>query len=153
VIIMATADTVQLGPPHEPKAESITAFREIEVELKKTLQHLRHDCNKHEPSYFAAVNHLSDKQLTTFSADDLVVVRLAESSYGLHLFGKVLLPESDANAFPPKGSAAYFMFRAFIAGGQVKLHCIHLEELDKADGTKSFRAIFRQDDPLEWFEM
>jgi hypothetical protein len=42
---MATAETVELGPPHEPKEESIKTFNEIEVELKKTLQHLRHDMN------------------------------------------------------------------------------------------------------------
>ncbi|KAI9640282.1 hypothetical protein NHQ30_011332 [Ciborinia camelliae] len=37
----------------------------------------------------------------------LVSVRVATSAYGLHLLGKVLLPETDQQ---------YFMFRAFIAG-------------------------------------
>lgn len=65
------------------REESIKAFNEIEVELKKTLQHLRHETNsklplfsgqeppntwqEHEPAYFAAVHNLSDKQLTNFS--------------------------------------------------------------------------------------
>jgi hypothetical protein len=42
---MATTETVNLGVPHEPKEDSVKAFNEIEVELKKTLQHLRHDMN------------------------------------------------------------------------------------------------------------
>jgi hypothetical protein len=39
----ATAETIDLGPEHEPKEESIKAFKEIEHELKKELVHLRHD--------------------------------------------------------------------------------------------------------------
>lgn len=39
----ATAETVKLGPAHEPKEESIKAFKEIEHELKKQLVHLRHE--------------------------------------------------------------------------------------------------------------
>jgi len=38
----ATAETVKLGPPHEPKEESIKAFKEVEHELKKQLVHIRH---------------------------------------------------------------------------------------------------------------
>jgi hypothetical protein len=49
------------------RADAIKAFNEIEVDLKKMLQHLRHDTNKHEPAYFSAVHNLSDKQLTNFS--------------------------------------------------------------------------------------
>jgi len=37
----ATADSVELGPAHEPKEESLQAFRDIEHELKKTLIHMR----------------------------------------------------------------------------------------------------------------
>ena len=138
------------------------------------LQHLRHETNKHEPAYFAAVYNLSDKQLTNFSGmrlflgvslagalaspvclasylcsscaskihtfprhffwkllerftsyfrtsstqlldgftrhladsylgDDPKEVRIAESAYGMHLFGKVLLPDSDpSHAYPEK---------------------------------------------------
>jgi len=143
---MATAETVQMGPPHPPKEESIKAFNEVEVELKTMLQHLRHETNKHEPQYFYAVKDLTDKQLTTFSSDDLMEVRIAQSAYGMHLFGKVLLPESNN---------AYIHFRAFIPGdaSTAKLHCIHLEETEKPDGDKDFKAIFVQNDPLEWFDI
>lgn len=153
---MATAETVQMGPPHPPKEESIKAFNEIEVELKTMLQHLRHETNKHEPQYFAAVHNLTDKQLTNFSSDDLKEVRIATSAYGMHLFGKVLIPDSDpSHAYPEKGSDAYFMFRAFIGGDSstAKVHCIHMEETEKPGGDKDFKAIFFQNDPLEWFDI
>ncbi|KAF8858147.1 hypothetical protein BDZ45DRAFT_674277 [Acephala macrosclerotiorum] len=153
---MATAETVQLGPAHPPKEESIKAFNEIEVDLKKTLQHLRHETNKHEPEYFNAVRNLSDKQLTNFSSDDLKEVRIGSSAYGMHLFGKVLLPDSDPeHSYPEKRGDLYFMFRAFIGGDAetAKLHCIHMEEIEKPDGDKVFKAIYFQNDPLEWFDV
>ncbi|CAG8955971.1 hypothetical protein HYFRA_00008826 [Hymenoscyphus fraxineus] len=145
---MATAETVEMGLSHPPKEESIKAFNEIEVDLKKAIQHLRHETTKHEPQYFQAVSNLSNEQLTTFSSSDLKEVRVATSAYGLHLFGKVLLPESD-------NQASYFMFRAFIAGDAetAKLHCIHLEETERPDGDKDFRAIFTKNDRLEWFDV
>lgn len=154
---MATAETVTLGPAHPPKEESIEAFCKIEADLKKNLQHLRHEYNKHEPAYFHAVKNLSDEQLTTFSSDDLKEVRVGTSAYGMHLFGKVLLPESDpSHAYPEKPSDAYFMFRAFVPNPSdsetTKFHCIHTEEIDKEDGSKDFRAIFFQNDKLEWFD-
>ncbi|KAH7330063.1 hypothetical protein BKA65DRAFT_527727 [Rhexocercosporidium sp. MPI-PUGE-AT-0058] len=144
---MATAETVTMGLAHPPKEESIKAFNEIEIDLKKMIQHLRHETDKHETEYFAAVKNLSNEQLTNFSSDDLKEVRVAQSAYGLHLLGKVLLPDSDA-------SQCYFMFRAFIPGEAetAKLHCIHMEEVEKPDGDKVFRAIYSQDDPLEWFD-
>jgi hypothetical protein len=60
---------VQGGPGTDimHRVDAIKAFNEIEVDLKKMLQHLRHDTTKHEPAYFAAVHNLSDKQLTNFS--------------------------------------------------------------------------------------
>ncbi|CAL3963596.1 unnamed protein product [Diplocarpon coronariae] len=152
---MATADTVTLGRAHPPKEESIKAFNEIEVELKAKLQHMRHEMTKHEPEYFAAVKNLSDKQLTTFSSDDLKEVRVASSAYGLHLFGKVLLPESDpSHSYPEKASDKYFHFRAFIPGdaSSAQLHSIHTEEVEKPDGDRVYRAIFSLKDPLEWFD-
>jgi hypothetical protein len=51
---MATAETVELGVPHEPKEDSIKIFYDIEVDLKKTLQHMRHDMNSnlvHQPNF------------------------------------------------------------------------------------------------------
>ncbi|KAF4630101.1 hypothetical protein G7Y89_g8037 [Cudoniella acicularis] len=152
---MATAETVSMGPVHTPKEESIKAFNEIEVELKKNIQHLRHETAKHEPQYFYRVKNLTDHQLTNFSADDLKEVRIATSAYGMHLFGKVLLPESDpSHSFPENPHDAYFLFRAFIPGGaeSAKLHCIHMEEKELPNGDKVFKAIFNQDEPLEWFD-
>jgi len=148
---MATAESVDLGPPHEPTEESIKAFYSIQVELKRKLQHLRHDMSKHEPEYFSAVDDLTDEQLTDFSAEDLVLVRVATSAYGLHLFGKVLLPDSEGRKFPPQGGA-YIHFRAFIGGDEIKFHSIETEEIEQPDGSKVFKAIYSQSDPLKWFD-
>ncbi|ESZ91354.1 hypothetical protein SBOR_8262 [Sclerotinia borealis F-4128] len=143
---MATAETVQLGPIHAPKEDSIIAFNKIGTELKKKLQHLRHETNKHEPQYFAPISHLSDHTLTSFDSSSLKSVRVATSAYGLHLLGKVLLPGTEDK---------YFMFRAFIVGDSdtAKLHCIHMEETDVGgEEGKMFRAIFRESDELTWFD-
>ncbi|CAP69625.1 uncharacterized protein PODANS_1_12810 [Podospora anserina S mat+] len=64
---MATAETVELGATHEPKEESLRVFEQIEHELKKTLVHIRHEHDKHEPEYFAATEHLSDAELAGFT--------------------------------------------------------------------------------------
>jgi hypothetical protein len=79
-----------------------------------------------------------------FAANDLVLVRVATSAYGLHLFGKVRLPESHGKA--------YFHFRTFVGGDMVKVHCIHTEEIEDVGGNNTFKAIFSQNDPLEWFD-
>lgn len=69
------------------------------------------------------------------------------TAYGLHLFGKVHLTETDDG---------YIQFRAFVPNPGnseiVKLHTIHTEEKEQADGNKTYRAIFSQKDPLEWFD-
>ncbi|KAI1386926.1 uncharacterized protein F4822DRAFT_411582 [Hypoxylon trugodes] len=149
---MATAETVELGPPHAPKEESLKVFSEIEHELKKTLLHMKHTYLKHEPEYFAAVQSLSDAELTSFSSSDLEEVRVGISAYGLHLFGKVRLP-----AMPDSGPA-YIHFRAFVGGdghnepGVATLHSIHTEDVEEPDGGRKYRAIFTKEDPLEWFD-
>ncbi|KAL2015943.1 hypothetical protein VTK56DRAFT_4515 [Thermocarpiscus australiensis] len=145
---MATVDTVELGPPHKPKEESIEVFNQIEHELKKTLVHLRHEYNKHEPEYFGAVEHLSDAQLTDFGPDDLHQVRVAISAYGVHLFGKLRIP-----SLPDEGPA-YIHFRAFTGGpgDKATLHSIHTEDKKEPDGGHTFRAIFTKHDLLEWFD-
>lgn len=53
---MATAETVSLNIAHPPKEESIKTFNEIEVDLKKALQHLRHD---HDSKQVSPPNDLS----------------------------------------------------------------------------------------------
>ncbi|KAM0339814.1 hypothetical protein ACHAPU_010767 [Fusarium lateritium] len=146
---MATAETVDLGLVHPPKEDSIVAFEHVLPEIKKTLIHLRHDYNKHEPEYFAAAGDLSDQDLAAFSADDFEAVRVATSAYGIHLFGKVRIP-----ALSETSSSAYIHFRIFIAGGDEppKLHSIHTEERDDPSGGKTYRAIFTKNDELEWFD-
>ncbi|KAI1482484.1 hypothetical protein K445DRAFT_146544 [Daldinia sp. EC12] len=149
---MATAETVDLGPPHPPKEESLKVFSEIEHELKKTLLHMKHTYLKHEPEYFAPVQSLSDSELTSFSSSDLESVRVGTSAYGLHLFGKLRLP-----AMPDSGPA-YVHFRAFVGGdghnepGVATLHSIHTEDREEPDGGHTYRAIFTKDDSLEWFD-
>ena len=49
-ISMATQDTVDLGPPHAPKEDSIKAFNEIEHDLKRQLIHTRHQHDSKQPS-------------------------------------------------------------------------------------------------------
>ncbi|KAK5652617.1 hypothetical protein OQA88_10378 [Cercophora sp. LCS_1] len=144
----ATADTVDLGPPHEPKEESINVFNEIQHELKKHLVHIRHEHNKHEKEYFAAVEHLSDAELAGFGANDFSEVRVAFTAYGIILFGKVRIP-----AMPEEGPA-YIHFRAFTTGpdDKAKLHSIHTEEKEHEGGDRTYRAIFSVSDPLEWFD-
>lgn len=71
-------------------------------------------------------------------------MRVGTSAYGLHVFGKVVLPET--------GGSGYIQFRAFVAGDVTKLHSIHTEEKENPDGSKSYKAIFSGKDPLEWFE-
>ncbi|CAG8977920.1 hypothetical protein HYALB_00001800 [Hymenoscyphus albidus] len=147
---MATAETVEMGLSHPPKEESIKAFNEIEVDLKKAIQHLRHETTSTSisPPPHSQSNTPRTRTSILPRTSDLKEVRVATSAYGLHLFGKVLLPESD-------NQASYFMFRAFIAGDaeMAKLHCIHLEETERPDGDKDFRAIFRKNDRLEWFDV
>lgn len=47
---MATQDTVDLGPPHAPKEDSIKAFNEIEQDLKRQLIHTRHQHDSKLPA-------------------------------------------------------------------------------------------------------
>jgi len=149
---MATAETVALGPPHQPLDESLTTFELIQDELKREVRQLRHNLNKHEPEFFAATRSLSDEELTDFNAQDFVLVRVAKSAYGLHLLGKLLLPDSEGLKSTPQGGA-YIHFRVFVAGDKTKLHSIQTQEIENADGTKSFKAIYSQTDPLEWFDV
>ena len=123
-------------------------FNEIQHELKKHLIHTRHQHDKHEPEYFAAIKHLSDAQLADFSADDFDAVRVAVAAYGIILFGRVRIPAMSGDG------PAYIHFRAFTGGpdDEAKLHSIHTEEKEDPSGGKTFKAIFTADEPLEWFD-
>ena len=89
---------------------------------------------------------LSDADLTSFSSADLELVRVAQSAYGIHLFGKVRLPAM------PDGGPAYLHVRIFVSDELAKLHCIHTEEREEPDGEKRYRAVFTKADELEWFD-
>lgn len=54
----------------------------------------------------------------------------------------------------PEDGPAFIHFRAFTAGpdDEAKLHSIHTEEKEDGSGGKTFRAIFKGDEPLEWFD-
>ncbi|KAI1153234.1 hypothetical protein F4825DRAFT_274958 [Nemania diffusa] len=145
---MATAETVDLGPPHAPKEESLRAFAEVEPDLKRELLHLKHTYLKHEPEYFAAVQHLPDSELTGFGSADFETVRVAQSAYGIHLLGKVRIPALPAD----EGGPAYLHVRLFVSDEPAKLHGIHTEEREEPGGGKRYRAIFTRDDALEWFD-
>lgn len=82
---------------------------------------------------------------------------MATTAYGLHLLGKVLLPEGteSTESTKPTGEGKYIHFRAFIPGepNTAKLHCIHMEETDVGgEEGKMFRAVFGEGDALEWFD-
>jgi len=151
---MASAETVTLSEPHAPKEASVTAFTTILPALKHELIKVRHNHDKHEPGYFAAVSSLSNDDLISFTPSDLELVRVGSAAYGLHLFGKVALP-----AAPGK----YIHVRVFVGAEDgtdgateeervAKLHSIHTEEVVKEDGDHVFRAIFGKEDGLEWFD-
>ncbi|KAK4143301.1 uncharacterized protein C8A04DRAFT_12569, partial [Dichotomopilus funicola] len=144
----ATVDTVELGDAHAPKQESLRVFEQIEDELKQTLIHTRHEYNKHEPEYFAAVKHLSNAELTGFTAENFQQVRVAVSTYGLHLFGKVRIPALD------RVGPSYIHFRAFTGGPDERatLHSIHTEDKQDPSGGHTYRAVFTENDRLEWFD-
>jgi len=111
---------------------------------------MRHQHDKHEPSYFAAVSSLSDEDLTSFTADDLVAVRAGSVAYGVIIFGKVRIPKSDGG----------FIFVRWFGGGEdgadgegeraYKFHSVYTEEKGE-DGDKTFRAIMGEGDELEFF--
>jgi hypothetical protein len=102
--IFSIQDELVINIPR--RSDAIKAFNEIEVDLKKMLQHLRHQTNKHEPAYFAAVHNLSDKQLTNFSG--MHIPNLISSHFSLSKFllvvalSKPFLSEStwSCNEFP-----------------------------------------------------
>jgi hypothetical protein len=109
---------------------------------------------EHEPEYFRAVKDLTNLKLASFTADDLVSVRVASTAYGLHLFGKVKIPAAD-NAYIHIrifGSAKNGTDGNSLDEREYKLHSIHTEEIVKDDGDRVYRAIFKKDDPLEWFD-
>ncbi|KAF2678261.1 hypothetical protein K458DRAFT_423209 [Lentithecium fluviatile CBS 122367] len=151
---MATEETVQLNEAHAPHQASIDALDSVLSTLKHELIKLRHNHDKHEPEYFRAVASLSDADLTSFTSSDLSTVRVANSAYGLHLFGKIKIPTLD-NAYIHIrifGSAKEGTDGSSTDERDYKFHSIHTEEVVKGDGDRVYRAIFGKDDALEWFD-
>ena len=66
---------------------------------------------------------------------------MTDGRYGLHLFGKIKVQKVDD---------AYIHVRLFVTDAGVKVHAIETKETSQGD-TKSFIAIFHENDPLEWF--
>jgi len=151
---MATEETVQLNEEHAPHQASIDAFDSILESLKEELVKLRRDHDKHEPEYFRAVKHVSDSDLTSFTSRDLESVRVANSAYGLHLFGKVRLPAVDDGYIHVRvfGSAKDGTDGSSVDEREYSLHSIHTEEVIKEDGDRVYRAILSRSDELEWFD-
>jgi hypothetical protein len=77
---MADAETCPLNAPHPPQEGSIVAFEKLLPTIKSTLIKLRHKHSKHAPEYFAAVEGVSDADLTAFGVEDLVCVRVGTSA-------------------------------------------------------------------------
>ncbi|KAJ7647083.1 hypothetical protein FB45DRAFT_892298 [Roridomyces roridus] len=87
---MATLDIIDLGPPHAPNERAIQAFIKVEHEIKAAILASRHDWDKHEPKMWSLASQTSDHDLVNFTIhEDLVVVRVAETSYGPMIFGKI----------------------------------------------------------------
>ena len=88
---------------------------------------------------------MSDHDLVRFSQDDFVLVRVATTAYGIILFGKLRLP-----ALP----GAYVHFRAFSEGpdDDALFHSFHTEDREDEAGHKTFRTLFTEDEPLDWFD-
>jgi hypothetical protein len=62
--------------------------------------------------------------------------------YGLHLFGKIRLAKVED---------AFIHVRLFVTEEGAKVHSIQTEKKEEEGGKSSFTAIFREKDPLEWF--
>lgn len=153
--MMADAETCPLTPSHPPKPAALRSFTTILPEIKRQLIHLRHTHDKHEPQYFAAVSSLSDGDLTSFTPEDLVAVRVGSPAYGIILFGKVRIPKAEM----PGGGKGYVFVRWFVGvedldhdgeeeRGEVesKFHSIYTEDKKGGDGKLHFRAIMGDDD-------
>jgi hypothetical protein len=167
---MATEDTVQLNSVHAPLQASLDAFSSVLESVKAELVKLRHDHDstaliapsyalsnpqtEHEPEYFQAVKHLSNFELASFSTEDLESVRVAASAYGLHLFGKVKIPAAKDAYIHIRifGSAKDGTDGSSTDEREYSLHSIHTEEVVKEDGDRVYKAIFKKNDALEWFD-
>lgn len=78
--------------------------------------------------------------MTAFTTEDIKLVRVANSAYGLHVFYKVHIANSN-----------YIHVRVFVGGDGPEFHSIREDEIEGKDGDKIFKAIFSEHDELVWF--
>jgi hypothetical protein len=156
---MADASTCELTPSHPPNPPSLKSFTSLLDTIKHALIALRRDHDKHEPQYFAAVAHLSDAELTSFDASDLVSIRAGQVAYGVIVFGKVKIPGATA----PDGSQGHVFVRWFAGGAdhdadgvvekeevEYKFHSFYTEDKE-VEGGNEYRAIMGEADELFFF--
>ena len=144
---------IQSSPLSRTSSSSSAAITTVGISrpgsLPSTNKH-----SEHEPEYFRAVASLSDTDLTSFTSSNLESVRVANSAYGLHLFGKLKIPTLDDAYIHIRifGSAKDGTDGSSADEREYKLHSVHTEEVVKGDGDRIYRAIFGKADALEWFD-
>ncbi|KAL4080325.1 hypothetical protein V8B97DRAFT_1931668 [Scleroderma yunnanense] len=150
---MASAEEVNLSPPHAPHERAVEAFNHVLDTIKHEVKKSRYDWNKHEPRMWDRAGGLSDHDLVNFRVEeDLVEIRTGTVSYGTLIFGKIRIPAVNddlGEGFihvrihdPPNKGEEDVMF-----------HSIFTKEGERdADGHPHlWRAIQTRDEPLEFF--
>ncbi|PPR05808.1 hypothetical protein CVT26_010088 [Gymnopilus dilepis] len=150
---MATAEQVELTPPHAPTQIAIEAFNKILPTIKAEIIKSRHHWDKHEPRMYERAKGLSDHELTNFTIEnDLVEIRSAKTAYGTIILGKLRIPavkDEEGEGFihvrihdPPNRGTE-----------DVRFHSLFTEEIRKDEETPptGFRAIQTRDKPLDFF--
>ncbi|KAJ3480332.1 hypothetical protein NLI96_g8430 [Meripilus lineatus] len=150
---MATAEVVQLNPPHAPAENAIDAFNVVLHDIKSAIVKSRHHWDAHEPRMWSRASGISDNDLVKFTIEnDLVQVRSGPTSYGTIIFGKIRLPavnDEEGEGFvhvrihdpPNRGDS------------DVKFHSILTDEGDPDEEGRpsTWRAVQTQEKPLEFF--
>ena len=89
----ASAEQVDLNPPHPPHENAIEAFISVEHTIKTEILKSRHHWEKHEPRMWSRAEGIPDHELVTFTIHkDLVEIRSGVTSYGTIILGKIRLP-------------------------------------------------------------
>ncbi|KAJ7747365.1 hypothetical protein B0H16DRAFT_1421344 [Mycena metata] len=179
---MATIDQLDLSPPHAPKEHAIEAFEHVEHKIKAAIIASRHDWDKHEPKMWALARSTSDHDLVHWTVkDDLVVVRVAETSYGAIILGKIRIRaiklDSAGELVPgpvekdehgkikvemkhgeiDDEKLGFIFVRVHDSPGDgienVKFHSLFTDEVHDSEGheTGVYRAIQMNSKPLEFF--
>ncbi|KAL4074178.1 hypothetical protein J3A83DRAFT_2691012 [Scleroderma citrinum] len=178
---MASAEEVNLSPPHAPHERAVEAFNHVLDTIKHEVKKSRYDWNKHEPRMWDRAGGLSDHDLVNFRVEeDLVEIRTGTVSYGTLIFGKIRIPAVNddlgegfihvrcvdyaAVSVNPDSLRSYVFYHFFISMNRihdppnkgeedVMFHSIFTKEGERdADGHPHlWRAIQTRDEPLEFF--